>query len=172
MTFLSFANPAGLWFLPLAGLPLLIHLFRRRRAAVVPFPDIRLLQQVQNAVIRPSRIKEYLLLAVRTLIILLLVLSLARPSVNLNLPGWLSGASQTCVIIVDNSASMAAVSRDTTMLERAKQSARQILKELGPNARAAVVSAASGSPVVCGLASVLTAERAATALPQTERQPG
>ncbi len=168
MPLLSFANPAGLWFLPLAGLPLLIHLFRRRRAGVIPFPDIRLLQQVQNAAVRPSRIKEYLLLAVRTLIILLLVLSLARPAVNLNLPGWLAGAAQTCVIIIDNSASMAAVSQDTTMLERAKQSARQILKELGPNARAAVVSAVPGSPVVCGLSSVLTAERAVTALPQTE----
>ena len=168
MPLLSFANPAGLWFLPLAGLPLLIHLFRRRRAGVIPFPDIRLLQQVQNAAVRPSRIKEYLLLAVRTLIILVLALSLARPAVNLNLPGWLSGAEQTCVIIVDNSASMAAVSQDTTMLERAKQRARQIFNGLGPNARAAVVSAVPGSPVVCGLSAVLTAERAVTALPQTE----
>jgi hypothetical protein len=168
MPFLFFANPAGLWFLPLAGLPLLIHLFRRRRAGVIPFPDIRLLQQVQNAAVRPSRIREYLLLAVRTLIIILLALSLARPAVNLNLPGWLSGASQTCVIIVDNSASMAAVSRDTTMLERAKQSARQIFNGLGPTARAAVVSAVPGSPVACGLSSPSMAERAVTALPQTE----
>jgi len=168
MSFLSFANPAGLWSLPLAGLPLLIHLFRRRRAGVIPFPDIRLLQQIQNAAVRPSRIKEYLLLAVRTLIILLLALSLARPAVNLNLPGWLDGASLPCVFIMDNSASMSAVSQDTTMLERAKQRARQIFNGLGPNARAAVVSAVPGSPVVCGLSSVLTAERAVTALPRTE----
>ncbi|MDO9068392.1 MAG: BatA domain-containing protein, partial [Deltaproteobacteria bacterium] len=168
MPLLSFANPAGLWFLLLAGLPLLIHLFLRRRAGVISFPDIRLLQQVQNAAIRPSRIREYLLLAVRTLIIILLALSLARPAVNLDLPGWLSGASQTCVLVIDNSASMAAVSRDTTMLDRAKQSARQILKELGPNARAALVSAVPGSPVVCGLSSPSTAERAVAALPQTE----
>jgi len=168
MPFLSFANPAGIWFLPLAGLPLLIHLFRRRRAGVIPFPDIRLLQQVQNAAVRPSRIREYLLLAVRTLIIILLALSLARPAVNLPLPGWLSGAAQTCVIIMDNSASMAAVSQDTTMLEMAKQRARQIFNGLGPNARAAVVSAVPGSPVVCGLSAVLTAEREVAALPQTE----
>lgn len=135
---------------------------------MIPFPDIRLLQQVQNAAVRPSRIREYLLLAVRTLIILLLALSLARPSVNLKLPGWLSGASQTCVLVIDNSASMAAVSQDTTMLERAKQSARQILKDLGPNARTALVSAVPGSPVVCGLSSPSTAERAVAALPQTE----
>ncbi|MDO9391018.1 MAG: BatA domain-containing protein [bacterium] len=168
MTFLTFANPAGLWFLPLAGLPLLIHLFRRRRAGVIPFPDIRLLQQVQNAAVRPSRIREYLLLAVRTWIILLLALSLARPAVNLNLPGWLSGDSQTWVIIVDNSASMAAVSQDTTMLGRAKQRARQMFTGLGPNARSAVVSAVPGSPVVCGLSSPSMAERAVAALPQTE----
>lgn len=168
MPFLSFANPAGLLFLPLAGLPLLIHLFRRRRAGVIPFPDIRLLQQIQNAALRPSRIKEYLLLAVRTLVILLLALVLARPAVNLTLPGWLSGASQTCVIIMDNSASMAAISQDTTLLDRAKQSARQVLKALGPNARTAVVSAVTCSPVVCGLASAATVERAVTALPQTE----
>ncbi|MBI5804727.1 BatA domain-containing protein [candidate division TA06 bacterium] len=168
MPFLSFANPAGLWFLPLAGLPLLIHLFRRRRAGVIPFPDIRLLQQVQNAAVRPSRIREYLLLAVRTLIIVLLALSLARPAVNLDLPGWLSGSLQTCALVIDNSASMGAVSRDTTMLERAKQRARQVLKGLGPNARAAVVSAVPGSPVVCGLSAALTAERAVAALPQTE----
>jgi len=168
MPFLSFTNPAGLWFLPLAGLPLLIHLFRRRRAALIPFPDIRLLQQVQNTAVRPSRIKEYLLLAVRTMILLLLALSLTRPSVNLDLPGWLSGAEQTSVIIMDNSASMAAVIKDTTMLEKARQSARQALKALGPNARAAVVSAVPGSPVVCWLSSASAAERAVTALPQTE----
>jgi hypothetical protein len=168
MSFFSFANPAGLWFLPLAGLPLLIHLFRRRRAAVVPFPDLRLLQQIQNAAIRPSRIKEYLLLAVRTLIILLLALSLARPMVSLNLPGWLSGASQTCVIIMDNSASMAAKDRDTTMLNQAKRSAGQALKTMGPNTRAAVISAVPGSPVILGLSSAQGAARAIAALPQTE----
>lgn len=168
MPFISFANPAGLWFLPLAGLPLLIHLFRRRRAGVIPFPDIRLLQQVQNSAVRPSRIKEYLLLAVRTLILLLLALALARPVVNLKLPGWLSGDSQTCVIIVDNSASMAASSRDTTLLDRARQAARHALEDMGPNARAAVVSAVPGSPVVCGLSLPAVAGKALEVLPQTE----
>lgn len=135
---------------------------------MIPFPDIRLLQQAQNAAVRPSRIKEYLLLAVRTLIIILLVLPLTKPSINLNLPGWLSGASQTCVIIIDNSASMAAVSQDTTMLARARQGARHALEAMGSNARAAVVSAVPGSPVVCGLSSPAVASKAVSALPQTE----
>jgi hypothetical protein len=168
MSFLSFANPAGLWFLPLAGLPLVIHLFRRRRAAVVPFPDIRLLQQIQNSAVRPSRIKEYLLLAVRTLILIILALSLARPMVSLNLPGWLSGATQTCVIIMDNSASMAADDQDATMLDRAKRNAIQFVKAMGSNAKVAVVSSVPGNPVICGLSVPDRAEQVLEALPQTE----
>jgi hypothetical protein len=166
MPFLSFANPAGLWFLPLAGLPLLIHLFRRRRAPVILFPDIRLLQQIQNAAIRPSRIKEYLLLAVRTLVILLLALGLARPMISLKLPGWLAGASQNCVLIMDNSASMAAISDGTTLLERAKRSAGQTIKSMSPNARVAVISAVPGSPAACGLSSPSRAWQVLEALPQ------
>jgi hypothetical protein len=167
MPFLSFANPSGLWFLPLAGLPLMIHLLRRRRARVIPFPDIRYLKQARTATVLISRIRQLLLLALRTLLILCLALIPARPHTALRLPAWLGGASTRTVIILDDSASMAARADSVSLFEQARQKAQDHLKQLGPQSLTAVVSASRGSRIISGFKDPRRAGAAVKAAPQT-----
>src|SRR6185312_12469471 len=76
---MSFALPAALWALPAAALPLAIHLLSRRAARRQTFSDLTLLASL-DARSRPrSRLRELLLLAARTLLILALVLAAAGP---------------------------------------------------------------------------------------------
>ncbi len=147
------ANPWALWFLPLAALPVIIHLFRPRPTTAVPFPDVRFLLESPAVSWRSSRLRELVLLALRTLALLLLALALARPSVNAALPRWLGGGQGAVVLVVDDSASMGASDGDGTLFDRARREAAAIVGALAPDARAAVISAAAGSRVVCGLGS-------------------
>ena len=76
---MSFLHPAFLSALFLAGIPLLIHLLRRRKQKVVKWAAMEFLLVSQKKQQRKLRIEEILLLVLRTLIILLFVFALARP---------------------------------------------------------------------------------------------
>lgn len=75
----SFLNGAFLVALAAAALPILIHLFSRRRAREVPFSQLRFLDEITRRKIRRLRLRQWLLLAMRTLAIALIALALSRP---------------------------------------------------------------------------------------------
>ncbi len=76
---ITFANPAMLWALPVAALPILIHLFYRRRARPHPFAAIAFVLRSERRTARRLRIRRILLFTMRTLLLLALPLALARP---------------------------------------------------------------------------------------------
>jgi hypothetical protein len=76
---MNFALPAALWALPAAGLPALIHLLSRRAARRERFSDLTLLSAVETRQRPRARLREYALLAARTLLVLALVLAAAGP---------------------------------------------------------------------------------------------
>ena len=76
---MSFLSPALWWALPLAAAPILIHFFFLRRARPVWFSDLTLLRRVYRKTLPASRLRQWLLMALRTLIVLLLVAAFARP---------------------------------------------------------------------------------------------
>src|SRR5207249_2671544 len=82
MPVFSFLNPAFLWALPAAAIPIVIHLLSRRRLPEVSFPTTQFLRDLEPQEIRRLRLREILLLILRTLAILLLVLAFARPSLT------------------------------------------------------------------------------------------
>src|SRR5436190_21038757 len=77
-----FLNPAFLWALPAAAIPIVIHLLSRRRLPEVSFPTTQFLRQLEPREIRRLRLREILLLILRTLAMLLLVCAFARPSIQ------------------------------------------------------------------------------------------
>jgi hypothetical protein len=99
---LTFAAPALLWALPLAAAPVVFHLFFRVRTRAVPFPTLMFLQRIEPRLQSRRRLREFLLLALRTLLILLVILALARPQ----LPALAGGGSTALVVVLDNSASL------------------------------------------------------------------
>ena len=74
---MTFAHPGWLWLLPLALLPVILHLLGRRRRHERPFSWVRLLAEAQHEGRYRSRPLEWLILALRVLALALPILALA-----------------------------------------------------------------------------------------------
>lgn len=122
---IGFLTPWALAALPLAALPLLLHLIQRRDPPTVEFPAVRYLVQVTQEHNRRLRLRHWLLLVVRTLLILALVLAAAGPSAPLK--EAVSHAPSALVVVLDNSPSSSAVLQGTRRLTDLKAAARRIL---------------------------------------------
>ena len=133
---MSFALPAALWALPAAALPLAIHLLSRRAARKQPFSDLTLLAAI-DARSRPrSRLRELLLLAARTLLILALVLAAAGP-VARGSSTAAGGKGLDLALLLDASYSMRARDGGRLRFEAARDAGRRLLKRLAPADRVA-----------------------------------
>jgi hypothetical protein len=103
MTFLT----GSLLFGALAlSVPLIIHLLHRNRSQTVPWAAMHLLELPSESSRISIQWREWLLLALRCIIPVILALLLARPVIT-NFIGYTGGVRQSIVIVVDNSYSMA-----------------------------------------------------------------
>ena len=128
MTFLS---PSILWGLLAITIPIIIHLISLRHTRDTEFSTLRFIKSLKHETIRRLRIKQWLLVLLRTIAILCLILMFSRPLMTGTLTSKLGGYIESrAVIIVDNSASMAVHTGDGTLLDRAKSSLPAILKGL------------------------------------------
>lgn len=89
--------------MPLAFLPVLIHLLSRLRLRRLSFPSLLLLQTVRRERFSWLRLREIVLLILRTLALLFLLFALTRPYLLRLLPGL---KSEDLIIILDDSYSM------------------------------------------------------------------
>src|SRR5919108_4062054 len=99
------------------AIPILIHLLFRQRVRNVSIGSVRFLRHVVREHRRRRRVRQWLLLALRSLAVLLLVLLFARPYWNERRG---DGVDEEVIVLVDRSASMQA-RRDVgspTALER------------------------------------------------------
>src|SRR5205814_8198598 len=102
----GFGNLAMLGWLAAAAAPLLIHLWSRHRFREAPWAAMQFLLAAMRKNARRLQLQQWLLLAVRTLIILLVVLAVAEPYGVRLLAG--TGAAPTHkVLVIDGSYSMA-----------------------------------------------------------------
>ena len=103
---MNLLQPLALWALPLVGLPIAVHLLHRRRHRVVEWGAMMFLLDGDRASRGRQRLRELLLLAVRTLVVLGLVLTLGRPIAG----GWAARVAgermDQVVLILDRSSSM------------------------------------------------------------------
>ncbi|HEV3003906.1 MAG TPA: BatA domain-containing protein [Pirellulales bacterium] len=128
----------------LAGLlaavgPLAIHLLNRRRARVVEWAAMELLREAQGERRKRLRLRDLMLLALRTACVLLFALAMARPywsrvagEIELNQPVH-------AVLLVDNSMSMGYEQLGGTLLDAAKARAQELLDRLPSGSRASVL---------------------------------
>ncbi|WP_243663466.1 BatA domain-containing protein, partial [Rhodothermus marinus] len=105
---MTFLNPLALLALAAAAIPVLIHLFHFRRPQRVAFSSLAFLKELQQTALQRLRIRQWLLLLLRTLALVCLVLAFARPVLRGPLASWAGGGTATVVgLVVDNSPSMA-----------------------------------------------------------------
>jgi hypothetical protein len=126
---MTFLTPAFLGAIALVGIPILIHLIRRRKLKIVKWAAMEFLLQSQRKQRRRLRIEELILLLLRMLIIAAAVLAFARPVLRaLGVPILSQNTHVYAVIVLDNSFSMGARGTDgRTSFERAKVAAHEVV---------------------------------------------
>lgn len=103
---MSFLQPMLLAALPLAALPLIIHLINQRRYQTMPWAAMMFLLAANRMSRGYARIRQWLILALRTLAIAALVFAAARPLAGGLLGLAAGGKADTTLILLDRSPSM------------------------------------------------------------------
>src|SRR5512147_1552013 len=134
----TFLSPTVLFAAFAALIPLIIHLFSKRRVKVVEFSSIRHLKSMQKRQVRRLKVRQLLLLILRMLLILTIVLAFARPTATEGRVG--AHASVSAVVLFDNSASMNRLVADGNLLELAKKRTEELLKTFGQTDEVALIS--------------------------------
>lgn len=125
-----FGNPWMLWGALGALIPLLVHLFDRRRPRPHPFPPMAFVLRSQKRTASRLKLKRLLLYLLRTLMLLAIPIALARPELRRDAEAATvaKGPAATAVVL-DASLSMR-WGRDSSLFERGRDEARDALKDL------------------------------------------
>jgi hypothetical protein len=128
MLALAFLNPLLLWAIPLAAVPIVIHLLNRRRFKKVPWAAMEFLLAAMKRNRKRLRMEQWLVLLLRTLAVLFLVFLVARPQLA---GGGLVGTMTHHVFVLDDSASMAQRLGSASLFEKAQDRIRAEADGLG-----------------------------------------
>ena len=135
---MTFGNPIFLWGLLAVPVPILLHLFFKRRKAKVPFSTLQYFQHNKRYLAHRRRLREILLLLVRTLALLFLVLALARMMLQ-RMPYAFAARSDVVVILDDTLSMDRKLASGESAFELAARKAREILDTLSEGDAAALV---------------------------------
>ena len=119
-----------------AGIPVALHLLRKSKPTVVRWAPMEFLRKSLKETSKKIRLRDLILLLIRMAILILAALALARPS-TLSLFG--SGPIDA-VILIDNSQSMSTLEGQTSRLDMALTSAKQLLGNLPTGSKARIIS--------------------------------
>ena len=126
-----FLNPAVLFGLLAASIPVIIHLFNLRKLKKIKFSTLAFLKELQKNKIRKIKLKQWILLALRVLIILFVVMAFARPTLqSIKIGGTTSAAKTTAVFILDDTYSMSVVDQKGSYFNQAKEIINQVISQL------------------------------------------
>lgn len=144
----GFANLAALGWLAAAAAPILIHLWMRQTRRETPWAAIRFLRSALERQAHKLRLQHWILLAVRTLILLLVALAAAKPFFDSG-PLSQSSAPTHWVVVLDASLSMTYTESGASRLEVAKRHAASIVRSGGLSDRytLCVMAAEAATPI-------------------------
>ncbi len=136
---MTFLHPALLWLLPLAAIPIILHLLTLHRLKTVELSTFRFLFDSYIQQRRKMRFLEALLAMLRALFLLTLVMMICRPAVRHWSALFRTGSGRDVTLLLDCSASMNAVSQGKTAFTRAKEAALAIVTRLQPDDRLTMI---------------------------------
>ena len=154
---MTFLQPLLLLGIPLAALPViihLIHLYRRRRVKWAAMIFLHAAQRMNKGL---SRLRQVLILSLRVLALLTIVLMVARPLAG----GWLGltgGAPDTVIVLLDRSASMSQMNTATGVnkLTGGLQNVSKAISDaVGTRSHLVLIDSATGKPLPLDRASAL-----------------
>lgn len=115
---MQFQHPEILYFLFLLVIPILVHLFQLRKFKTEYFTNVKFLKELALQTRKSSKLKKYLLLATRMLLLAFLILAFAKPFFKAKDH---KDATNELYIVLDNSFSMQAKGQKGELLKRAVQ---------------------------------------------------
>ena len=124
---MQFKHPEILYFLFALIVPILVHLFQLRRFKKEDFTNVRFLKALSIQTRKSSKIKKWLLLASRLLLLTCIIIAFTQPFVE---SPDSKNANNELYIILDNSFSMQAKGNKGELLKRAVQ---ELLEETPEN---------------------------------------
>jgi len=145
---LVLGNPLLLWGLLAAAIPLVVHLFFRRRPKPTPFPAIDFVLRARREQESRLRLRKLLLFSARTLLLLAIAAALLRP--KLEREGAAIAAApagpRATAIVLDASGSMRYRLGGKALFERARSDALGALSDLTTEEPATVVVCGAEAP--------------------------
>ena len=136
---MAFLNPFFLFGLLATGIPLVIHLWNRRRVVTIDFSSLIFITAAHRENARRFQLRQFLILLLRMAIIALIALALARPFLTLGLPVASVRAKTDVIIVLDHSYSMAYQDVNGIRFDKAKILATDIIETLRHGDRAALI---------------------------------
>jgi hypothetical protein len=130
---MNFLQPWMLLALPLAAIPIIIHLVNQRRFQTVPWAAMRFLLDATKMSSGYTKLRQWLILAMRTLALAALILFTARPLTS-GLLALLGGdANRVAIVLLDRSPSMAEIPNGAlnSKLEQGIDQLAETFKTLG-----------------------------------------
>ena len=129
---MNFVYPSFLWALLALAIPIIIHLFNFRKFKKVAFSNVAFLREIKQETTSRSKVRHWLVLLSRCLLIIFMVLAFARPYIPVaNNEG--SSKEKIVSIYIDNSFSMEAVTDQGSLIQQAMDAAQNAVEAFGPN---------------------------------------
>jgi hypothetical protein len=148
---MSFLAGSLLGGLVLASVPIIIHILNRRRFQIIDWPPMKYLKLTLKRNRRRIRIEQMILLAMRTLAVILLILAVARPVIQESaFAAFLPGRARTShLIVIDDSLSMGYTTGGRSAFQVAQNAASDLLRAAGTqDSVTIIVTSAPNQPLV------------------------
>lgn len=144
---MSFLQPILLIGLPLALLPIIIHLINQHRHRTVEWAATMFLLDAKKMTKGIARLRQILILAMRVLAVLAIIFAASRPLAS----GWLAlagGKADTVIVLLDRSASMEQRNLETGESKRsaALEKIGDLLEKTGKNAEIVLIDSVTLEP--------------------------
>ena len=161
---MSFLTPYLLFGLPLASLPIIIHLINRQRHRTLPWGAMMFLLDAKRLQRSMTKLRYWLILAMRVLAIAGLIFAISRPLAT----GWLAAGvgnqSDTVILLLDRSPSMEQTNLSTQLSKRATALRKfaDLMQKTGDGKRIVMIESGRLTPEEIDVAQI---ENYPTALP-------
>ena len=140
---MTFLNPAVLFGLIAASLPILLHILNLRKLKTIEFSSLQFLKEMQKNKIRRLKLKQIILLIIRTLLIVCIVLAFARPTIDRPITGLDSFAKSSSVILIDNSFSLDFSDANGNRFNQSKKIINEIIDNMKEGEEATIIELAN-----------------------------
>ena len=123
--------PLFLIGLAAVGIPIVIHLLQLRRYRKVYFSNVDMLEELESENRRQRNLRQMLILAARILAIVFLVLAFCQPVIP-DMENQMKSGGTAVSVYMDNSYSMECGGMDGSLMESARQKAREVAAAYNP----------------------------------------